>query len=382
MKNISEEDKEKISDFIQKVECSEFMFSIQQKPKSKKIRKSEAKRFREELSKAISQKFNNDICVILTFCSTQRNTPQTHKLVKNYMDLMHKPMSKIDTLSQIAFVDDDQVAYLHAQHFYGNDFLSEEEKKEIQPSISIRIFPMDYFNEMMSFVYRYCQKPIIQEPDFDETKLSETLQSCKGKKGFEFVDDDMIEAAKATDKMLNQWDVLDFFNISIFDIIPIWKEQENPLFAIPGDYNFFNMKIMSINIPKIPTLEGEFSVFKENLKIEIETFRDSVKNMKELQIPIAMKFVYFPPEGHSKDMDNVVLETIPKIISILRPPRMVQKDSSFAEHLVGVNEYEIIRMKPNVHCPNGSLFFLVRDAFKFKNLWDEGLDLLKNIVES
>lgn len=384
MKEISDDDKYVIKEFLAKCEIEKFFFSINQNPQSKNIKKDDAKQFREELSKRI-KKYTGEVCVTFTFCSTKRNAPLVHKLVKNYMDLMHKTMSNVDSLSQIAFNDDDQVSYLHARHFYcddfpTNEFFSEDEKKAIQPYISIKIFSIVLLNEMMSLVKKYCDRPMMDDFDFQESSLGKTLQTCKGKPGFEFVDDDMIASARKADKMMTQWDILDFLNISVFDIIPIWNAQNNPMWSFLQDSNFFKLKIMSINIPQIPTKEGDSAIFKTALEREIEKFKDTVKTMKEILIPVAMKFVYFPPLNHSKDMDNVVLETIPKIITILRPPRMMQIEPNFDERLVGINEYEIIRMQSNNHCPSGALYFLVRDAFKFKSFWDEGLDLLKQCL--
>lgn len=352
------------------------LFSIKQNPKSKKISINEARVFRKALSDKVHKKYTESICVFFSFFSTKRNSHQVHKLVKNYMDLMHKPMEEVDDLSGIVFDDDSQVSYLHAIHYC----IDETESNEISedPQINIWVVPFKHFKKMVYLVYDSCERPQRDDPFQEESDFAETIKLLVGKPGFEKISQTIIKEAEAMDHIINQESLLNFFNLSIFDIAPIWKAYKNPQYKCFEELYHYTLKLMSIKIPKIPTKEGDSEKFTLALKNELEKFRQSFKTMDALQIPIGLKFLYFPPSRqHTKDIDNIVLKTIPKIIDILHPPIRRQTGLIVKEGQRGVNQYEILKMPYSKRYNEGTLTFVVTNNQSFKSFWKEGLELLE-----
>ncbi len=352
------------------------LFSIDQNPKSKNISINEAREFRKALSDKVQRTYTEEICVFFSFFSTKRNSPQVHKLVKNYMDLMHKPMEEVDDLSRIVFDDDSQVSYLHAIHYC----IDETESNEISegPKINIWIVPFRYFIKMVHFVYDSCERPQRDDSLQEESNFAETLKLLVGKPGFEKVSQATVKEAEAMDHIINQESLLNFFNLSIFDIAPIWKTYKNSQYECFEELSHFTLKLLSIKISKIPTKEGDSKEFESALKEELEKFKQSVKIMDALQLPIGLKFLYFPPNRrHTKDIDNIVLKTIPKIIDILHPPIRRQTELIVKEGQRGINQYEILKMPYSKRYNEGALTFIVTNNISFKSFWEEGLELLK-----
>lgn len=354
------------------------LFSIDQNPKSKNISINEAREFRKALSDKVQRTYTEEICVFFSFFSTKRNSPQVHKLVKNYMDLMHKPMEEVDDLSKIVFDDDSQVSYLHAIHYC----IDETESNEISegPKINIWIVPFRYFIKMVHFVYDSCERPLRDDFLQEESSFAESIKLLVGKPGFEKISQKTVKDAEAMDHIINQESLLNFFNLSIFDIAPIWKAYKNPQYKCFEELYHYTLKLMSIKIPKIPTKEGDSEKFTLALKNELEKFRRSFKTMDALQMPIGLKFLYFPPtRRHTKDIDNIVLKTIPKIIDILHPPIKRQMELIVKEGQRGVNQYEILKMPYNKRYKEGALTFVLTNNISFKSFWEEGLELLKKM---
>lgn len=352
------------------------LFSINQEPKSKNISIDEARIFRKALSDKAQAKYTEKLCVFFSFYSTKKNSPQVHNLVKNYMDLMHKPMENVDNLSKIVFDDDSQVSYLHAIHYYSEDTASGKHPEK--PQIHINVVPFRYFRKMLNEVYNKCERPPKDDFFHEDSNFAETINSLVGKPGFENIDQTTVEDAQKMDHLINQESWLNFFDISIFDIAPIWMASRNRNYACFEGLFHHTLKIMSINIPKIPVKKGDSVAFEQDLKNELKKFKISVKTMNALQIPVAPKFLYFPPNGkHTKDIDNIVLQTIPKIIDILHPPQKWQKDFDDKESLRGINQYEILKMPYNKHYKDGSLFITLTNNLSFKSFWDEGYELLE-----
>lgn len=74
------------------------VLNIKQEPKSKRgLDVNEKKRFRREVVDAMKKlnkrPFRSDIVLSIDFYSTQISPPSLQKLIKNYLDLLHKPMS-------------------------------------------------------------------------------------------------------------------------------------------------------------------------------------------------------------------------------------------------------------------------------------------------
>lgn len=352
------------------------LFSINQDPKSKNISISEAREFRKALSDKVQRRYTEEICVFFSFFSTKRNSPQVHKLVKNYMDLMHKPMEGVDNLSRIVFDDDSQVSYLHAIHYCINETESNDISED--PQISIWVVPFRYFKKMVHLVYDSCERP--QRDDFfqDESNFAETIKLLVGKPGFEKISQITVKKAEAMDHIINQESLLNFFNLSIFDIAPIWKAYKNPQYKCFEELYHYTLELMSIKIPKIPTREGDSEKFESDLKEKLEEFKQSINTMDAIQIPVGLKFLYFPPNRrHTKDIDNIVLKSIPKIIDILHPPIRRQMELIVKEDQRGVNQYEILKMPCNKRYKEGILTFVVTNNISFKSFWKEGLELLE-----
>lgn len=111
------------------------------------------KYFRESIKKQLSDfgisAFKNDekLAIKISFWTNHRNKFLLHNLVKNYLDLLHKPLfskkrkKKLDDLEGLLFIDDSQIKILTA-----------EKKRYNKSQIVIKVFLLkDFFQNFDSF---------------------------------------------------------------------------------------------------------------------------------------------------------------------------------------------------------------------------------------
>ena len=90
--------------------------TINQEPKGKNSSDEEKQYFRNEVKKQLKKnkrrRFRGDLILQIDYYTTKDNPPELQTLSKNYLDLLHKEMPHIDSLSKILYGDDDQIKIL------------------------------------------------------------------------------------------------------------------------------------------------------------------------------------------------------------------------------------------------------------------------------
>ncbi|MES2627364.1 MAG: hypothetical protein V4616_00220 [Bacteroidota bacterium] len=132
---------------------------VNQEPKSKNISDKEISFFRSEIKRQMGKRrrFQGDVILDFTFWVTKRNPPTLHKLVKNYMDLLHKDFPKVDKNRQLLFKDDSQVKFLLARCFFPNEMSNtEEEDAERDWKIVIKAYSLSNFVQDLQLARYHC----------------------------------------------------------------------------------------------------------------------------------------------------------------------------------------------------------------------------------
>ena len=367
--------------------------SVVQTPNQKQMKEDERKKFRVEAKASVARPFTGDICVFFRFTSVSANPPRIDKLVKNYMDLMHKP-DICDGLKEIVFHDDSQVRYIHAVHYESAQYKTDETDDEaIESNVKIVIMPFSCFRHMLYCIDKFCQRPRHDNYEPDEYSLERSTRDLQIVKGSGFISDAAIASAETMDTWGRQESLLKCFGKTLFDILPFFKARQNDKLAswmnnqgIGSDFftniHFEYLGMFSLQIPKIPQEHGDTDLFVKQIREQLLAFDSKILHFKQMRLPVAIQFIYVPPDNtsFSKDIDNIALKVIPEIMEWFAFPKTMQQEDDVLPKNRGTEEYEIIQLPANKRYPDGCLFFSFANQMSFKSMWDEGKEILKQQV--
>lgn len=363
-------------------EISRKIISVDQEPRSKNQNINDQRIFREKLKDIFKSPLKGDLAISITAHSCCANPPHIKKIVKNYLDLMHKSMPKVDSLSEIAFYDDSQVRYLSAIQYKIKQDPKEKQKKEEKPSIFIEVISYRRFLRLMELHEKSIPDDDPYE-DYGEDAVETYRQTVKNQGMYEKVlSTKGYDAMLEMDRMYVQKEFLKKFTLKASSVIALHSKEfkRNVFIGFSDVFSPLNDLILgnavnALTIPKIPRKERDSDIFMAQLKLEAERFMKSFAILFPLNVPISLRILYIPPNGHSKDIDNIVLKIANTIVNKFDPPerlRLNSVDSSEIKFpLISINRYEVLRLSPIETEEQGKLMIYFSDPMFSKTIWDE-----------
>lgn len=390
MKNKKDKEHEFVKRLLGLWTYKSIYLSIEQTPSQKQMKTEERKKFRALAKAKVDHPFDGDICIIFHFKSVSQNPPRVDKLVKNYMDLMHKP-DTCDNLKEIVFHDDSQVRYIHVNHFESAQYNKNESNDK--PNVRITIMPFSFFRHMLYCIDKFCERPVPEYCDFETSSLERAVRDLQVAQGVKSISNDAIASAEIVDAWNWQESILKCLKKNIFDILPFFKIHQNDKYATwmkseCEEFDLFEkfyLKCLGaflFKIPNVPQKHGETDTFIKTIRRRLLAFDSKILGFKQIRIPVVIQFIYIPPtnSSFSKDVDNIALMVIPEIMECFAFPKKVQKEDDVLPHNRGVTEYEIIQLPANHRYPEGCLFFSFTDKKSFRSMWVDGKNILEQQV--
>ncbi|QGY42172.1 hypothetical protein GM418_00430 [Maribellus comscasis] len=383
---------------------------VNQEPKGKNSSNEEKRIFRSEIRKQLKEQnrraFRSDIILEIDYFTTKDNPPAIQTLSKNYLDLLHKEMPHIDSLKGILYKDDSQIKILICNYHI-------DEKSSKTPSIELKVCNLRYFLADIELAQKIIRNDFTDSDYSLESKFEEKLEEERYYNNKDYFEElkDLEEGKNDYDKLFGkryykmqksflirqiQEQFLKQNNLDIRSLISVFQPyfSNNKKYFSNSDFqsiwngsrNLISFSPAYLHFGNAPQVSGEKSIFKTNLKKELQVFKEKFKVLFPLLHPISVIVTFVPPKQKIIDLDNLARYIVPFVNEIFNPPTIVQltyKDSYFTDLLK--NEYEITqRFPPNsiasyqlVQLPrlkndpqNGKIGFLITDGFyHMNNVW-------------
>jgi hypothetical protein len=392
--------------------------TVNQEPKGKNSSDDEKRNFRKDVKKQLKEKkrrrFRGDLILQIDFYTTKDNPPELQTLSKNYLDLLHKEMSHIDSLSKILFGDDDQIKIL-----ISNYHIDEEAHKK--PCIEIKAYSVRYFLADIELADRILMNKFSDSDYSSHSRFEDKLEEERYYNEKDYFEDlrDLEEGKKDYDRLFGehyyrvqknflirqiQEQFLKQNNLEIRNLISIFQpffsnnkkyfESKEFQGIWNGSRNLISFSPTYLDFGNAPQKSGERNKFKSQLKKELKVFREKYKLLFPLLLPISVIVTFIPPREKIVDLDNLARYIVPFVNEIFKPPTVVQltyKDTYMTDLLKKENEiiqrfppnsiasYQLIQIPRLENDPdNGKVGFLFTDGFyHFNNVWrtvDEIID--------
>jgi hypothetical protein len=384
--------------------------SVKQEPKGKNSSNQEKLFFRKEIKRQLKEQnrraFRGDLILEIDYFTTQNNPPALQTLSKNYLDLLHKSMPEIDSLKGLLFKDDSQVKIL-ISNYHVDEFGKQE------PQIRISAYSLRYFYQDIELADRILNNKFEGSRFYRISRFDEDFNY-----DINFDSNDYIDDLKDLEKNKRKYDetfgeqfyvlqkhfylrhiqehFLKLNNFGINSIISLFQ----PYFSYNKKYNedqrfkdlwntnkkiiFFSSSFLDFG--SAPLKDGETNVFKDNLKKELQNFKNKYKILFPLLQPISVIVTFLPPKRNVVDLDNLARYIVPFVNEILEPPTSfkITYDRKYLNDLLK-NEVKIAqRFPPNsiasyqlIHIPrqendpdNGEIKFVITNGlYPTTNIW-------------
>lgn len=148
------------------------------------------------------------------------------------------------------------------------------------------------------------------------------------------------------------------------DRFGVWKAARSRLAYCP--YIF--------NLGTLPE-RGESEEFERRLRQILEERRDRFPGLLPLRARSGVSMILFEKPGHSKDLDNLVRQTLPAILDVLRPPRhdhqgWLADEPDLSTSQVDIPFIEIAAIPADQSdMPPGSLVLGLSSADRYSSWW-------------
>lgn len=398
---------------------------IEQEPKGKNSSNQDKLFFRQEVKRQLKEmkrrSFKGDIILKIDYFTTQNNPPALHTLSKNYLDLLHKSMSEIDTNKGLLFQDDGQIKILISNYHldeYGNR----------EPKIRISAYSLGNLYKDIELADRILSNKFEDSNYFRQSKFEDDFRLELDSNRSSDCIDDLRSLEKNKKFYINNFGKQYYYlqkhfyirqiqeqylkqnNFGIREIISLFQSNFSYYKKYANDRSFQNIWDSRRNLiffssdfldfGDAPTQVGEKTIFKKNLQKKLKKFKEKYKILFPLLQPISVIITYLPPKHNIVDLDNLARYIVPFVNEILEPPLTFQLtyDKKYLNGLLK-KEVEITqRFPPNsissyqlIHIPrqekdpeNGKIDFVIADGLYFtSNIWrtiDNIIDKWEKIV--
>ncbi len=140
------------------------------------------------------------------------------------------------------------------------------------------------------------------------------------------------------------------------------------------------------NVGTLPE-RGETAVFERRLRQILEDRREQFPALLPLRARSGISMILFEKRGHSKDLDNLVRQTLPAILDLLRPPvhdheGWLADAPDLSEAAVDIPFIEIASIPAEMSdMPPGSLVLGLSSADRFSSWWSLVADYVESRLE-
>lgn len=379
----------------------EMCFEIKQEPGTKKSLKIEDKRHfrkavREQLQIINRKAYRGDIILIIDYFTTVNNPPPLQTLSKNYLDLLHKSMPKVDKFESILFKDDSQIKILIANYHlneYGDN----------RPHVRITTNSLKNFYEDIALANRILNNDFLDADFSNNYKIGDYLREQELDDDYD-VYDDYADLKENKEKICKTWGekvyrtreymykseiqgkYLQQNRMSIRDLIGLYQSEFsdnkkfiqdrkfNKLWDVTKNYVFIASDFFDLG--KAPSEKGESKMFTERFKQQLVEFKIKYPVLFPLLIPVSIIVLFTPPRENVIDLDNLARDYIvPFITEILKPPashsRVLEKyqlkkiasKPNQKNFLNSLTSYQILHIPRNINSPiNGEIKFVITNG--------------------
>lgn len=350
--------------------------------------------FREQIKEQLNnlniKPFVNDEKLVLkiSFFTTTKNKFLLHNLVKNYLDLLHKPLysrktkSFLDKLDGLLFTDDSQIKIL----------VTEKIKSETN-NIFIQVGTISDFQKQIDYKIRNTEENNRQTNEdyyFGEMKSYKELKETNKNNTFRRFQ--LLSSAQKEYLYKSQLNLNDF-HYFLLPEIPKYKVLKNPESINIGKFKFkgasdkftaFNrLKDLSHLLMGFDCLD--FKRTNTQLRNELKNLLNKFKQENEFLFPfvtpITLTVVLMQSKNQVlKDADNLIREFfIKNINSTLRAPEkpivpyFELSNSTLKKRKGVINKYQVIEIEYdsiNMDEKNGWIGFYLGDIYLFKDIFE------------
>lgn len=387
--------------------------SVNHEPKSKNSISSQEKRdFRQtiknQLKKYKRRAFRGDIILEMDFQTTKNNPPAIQTLVKNYLDLLHKPIPEIDINKEILFKDDSQIKILIANYHLDELSIGKPEIrikayryshfiKDVELADRIRHddFKHDFFRSFHT--NRHLDEDEERSNRFNESYYEDLKELKEGKEWYDKnFGPEYYNLQKHFLIRQIQEQYLKQNNLSLNDLISLFQASFIKNKKYSNDDAFQNLlgiasKLISVSMTWLelggaPVKKGDKKIFKKHLGNKLNDFKEKYKLLFPLLHPIRLTVFYTPPISNILDLDNLARYIIPLITDIFKPPstlnlsynskflnQSLKRESriiqSFPEN--GIGSYQLIYRPRKEESPEeGEINLFISDGlFSSDDIW-------------
>ncbi len=395
----------------------EIRFVIKQEPKTKKSLKKEDKRYfrkaiKEHLDKNNRRAYRSDIILQIDYYTTENNPPPLQTLSKNYLDLLHKPMTEVDNLEGILFKDDSQIKILIANYHlneYGNN----------KPQIRINTSTLKSFYEDISLAYRIIRNDFRDKDYSNDYKFEEDLRD-------EDLDDNSDVYNDYNDLLKNQVAIKETFGeqyflarkflykkeiqehylssnrINIYGLVHLFQSEFSDNKKYKDDKRFVKIWDSTKNyvflasdffdLGKAPSDDGDSKILKTQLRKQLNEFKKKNPVLFPFLVPLSIIVLFVPPKRNIVDLDNLARNYIvPFLNDILKPPashsKIIMDFSFFKEdseihqkyHPNSLTNYQLLQLPRQDNSPeNGEIKFVLTNGDTiYKNIRNTVDDIIR-----
>jgi hypothetical protein len=312
------------------------------------------------------------IAIEFDFYPTENNPPHIHKLPKNYLDLLSKPIKETKIKRKnLLFQDDRQVQMLIVNYHI--------EERNDNPSISIKVNSMLNILEDLKLLDKIKNNSFKHDEekcryDFEElldeensrstlnTKLDEAIDNYNSTKEMKdyYLEHNMIESYESMLKInlhtiqsylfsLDKISPMDLFYLfpKLVDDRFKFFEKDRILNLFDSNRSLILSPIFSpLDILGLPTQKGETKIFKEKINQSLSQFKNKFKFVSPILVNLSLTILYVPPKYQEIDLDNLARYIVPSVNEELKPSSKLfyaQEDIKGFTHS-SITQYQVIRI--------------------------------------
>ena len=409
--------------------------SIEQEPKSKKgISAKDKDSFQNKivdyLKKYHRRGYRSKVAVQFRFAVTGKTPPPVQTLVKNYMDLICKPINGSKIGRKYLLLEDDRLV----RALFASYYFAEEPEK---PSIEIKISSYRDFLQDMQLIDKIQNNGFAEDEVYPYTGMEEKYSG----NSFSWIKDDEDDFNDPLEE-LNDWRLHKEENVKIagkkgykaMENMMIWEVQKkllkisdyqlgnafallnmhskqpndsypNTLFNTFGEIykSYIDILPICLDLSHIPLEKGETNQFKEKVKKRIKDFKKRYPILMPLLTPVkAIIFLTRPDFKIIFDYDNLARKILPIIVDEMQPPTTLGQyidteeipDTKIKEELAerkkkiagiktSVISYQVIELPRTADDPKeGRVRLFLGDGTSYECYWDKITGYLREWADS
>lgn len=354
--------------------------------------------FRSEVKKQLDRfnikpfKKDANLAVKITFYTSHKNKFLLHNLVKNYLDLLHKPLYSnklkqyLDDLEGLLFLDDSQIRILTA-----------EKIKLGKPQVVIQIYLQNEF-------YKRIDKSIRSHDLSEETnkefyfgslnsyyKIKELGDKITPFRRFQLLSNAQKEFLYKSQFNIHNFKYFLLAEIPSFKILKEKYDGDNPIIKkllqkeMKTFSSYYRLKSIANFLIGFSSFEFEKTnkLLKLELKRQLEDFKKQHNFLFPFITPISLTVIVMQSKKHTvKDIDNLVKEYFIKLINTtfkapekpIVPFFELQKATpTLRKNIRGnINKYQILEIEyddSNIENKKGWIGFYLGDSSLYKDIF-------------